>query len=661
MIDLISPLRIVIIYVILGIAWIYFSDTILLLLLPESTGRYLTQIQHYKGAAFILLSAGVLLLLLKRYWARLEASEKAYSRMFETSPQPMWIYDRSTYEFIEVNDAALYTYGYSREEFLQLTILDIRPTEDIRQLMSSQVTTKEGYNKAGTWRHVRKNKTIMYVNVQAYGTNFQGKNAEVVCVWDVTDKYLADQALQEQKGILSTIINSTQDLIWSVDRSKRFLAFNEAFHSIINNLYGIYLEVGHPQPAVESEEQFAKWQKIYDRSLDGEKVVMMEERNLPEVGQIFTETTFNPIFQDDKVVGVACFARDVTETKQRQIELKKAVERYDMVNLATNDAIWDWDLVLNKVVWNNNVQTLFGYNYLIDEDSRWKDHLHPEDAERVIESVYKAIYDGSTHWSAEFRFLRSDKTYRYVHARSYILQNAEGKSIRMIGSMRDIQDRKMQDEEIRKLSLVASLTANPVIILDAEGRIEWVNKSFELLSGYQLEDISGERPASFLHGEKTDMDTVAYIHKCIDTGKHCKVEVLNYSQWGEPYWVLTDITPVVNSEGNVERCVTIQTDITEKKKFEQQLEETNKHLMEVAYISSHRLRRPVASLLGVLALYDKENMGNPENRELIGFIDKLTQEMDAMLHELADKCNQIYLNTHPQESEANGENTGVEN
>ncbi|UYQ95906.1 PAS domain S-box protein [Chitinophaga horti] len=649
MIDVISPARIVLVYVILSLLWIYFSDTMLLYVFEDPTAAALTQVQHFKGAGYILLTGVLLLWLLKGYWHRIKETDTAYSRIFETSPQPMWIFDKKTYAFLEVNDAALYAYGYSRDEFLNLTILDIRPTEDIQKIMTSQVTTKEGYQKAGMWRHLRKDRSIMYVNVQAYGTNFQGHEAEVVCVWDMTEKYLADEALKEQKRVLSTIINSTEDLIWSVNKHKRFVAFNKPFATIIGQMAGRPIEVGDDQPVVESEAQFQKWQQLYDRALEGEKIVLEEERFMPDLGQVFTETTFNPIFEGTDIVGVACFARDVTTTRQQAIQLKKAVERYDLVNLATNDAIWDWDLAEDKITWNDNVLLTFGYQYMIDDASHWKEHLHPDDAERVIESVFGAIYEGKTNWSAEFRFKTGNNTYRYVIARSYIMKNDKGQAVRMIGSMRDIQDRKSSEEEIRKLSLVASLTSNPVIILDHEGRIEWVNKAFELLSGYTLEEVNGQTPQSFLHGPDTNPDTVEEILRCIQQGRNCKAEVLNYSQWGEPYWVMADITPVVDDEGKVEKTITIQTNISEQKKFEQQLETTNRHLMEVAYISSHRLRRPVASLLGVMALFDKQNMNNPENGQLVSYIEKLTQEMDAMLHELADKCNQIYLNSHQQE------------
>ena len=138
------------------------------------------------------------------------------------------------------------------------------------------------------------------------------------------------------------------------------------------------------------------------------------------------------------------------------------------------------------------------------------------------------------------------------------------------------------------------------------------------------------------------------IQEKLSAGQPCIVEILNYNSDGEPYWVLMDITPVVDASGKVERHIIIQTNITEKKKFVQQLEEKNKLLMEVAYISSHRLRKPVASMLGVMLLMDKENLCNPENERLIGFIEQLTNDMDAMLHELADKCNLIYRTERSQ-------------
>src|SRR5947209_659186 len=83
----------------------------------------------------------------------LRNSEARYRLLFESNPVPMWVYDRETLSFLAVNEAATHHYGYSREEFLSMTIKDVRPPEDIPALLNNIPTASSGINQSGAWRH----------------------------------------------------------------------------------------------------------------------------------------------------------------------------------------------------------------------------------------------------------------------------------------------------------------------------------------------------------------------------------------------------------------------------------------------------------------------------------------------------------------------------
>jgi PAS domain S-box-containing protein len=120
-----------------------------------------------------------LYVLLKSYRRKLNASEKAYTRLFLENPQPMWIYRKSDFRFLEVNDAAIELYGYTRDEFLQMTILEIRPKEDIaRVLENRERQTSPGYSPSGMWRHFKKDGSLMYVKIESFALNYNGEPAE---------------------------------------------------------------------------------------------------------------------------------------------------------------------------------------------------------------------------------------------------------------------------------------------------------------------------------------------------------------------------------------------------------------------------------------------------------------------------------------------------
>jgi PAS domain S-box-containing protein len=575
--------------------------------------------------------------LLKANQNKLETSEKAYIRMFRENPQPMWIYSKKDFCFLEVNDAAIQLYGYTREEFLKMTILDIRPQEDARKLQETRLgDAGTGYTPSGIWRHYKKDGSLMYVRVESFVITYQEEPAEVISIFDVTAAYLAGEALDKKEQLLKTIINSSQNMIWAVNTQLEFIATNRIFKDRASLLEGI-------------DEPSLFWKTYYEKSLNGEKQLIHFESGTAEEERRHLEITFDPIIHNGTITGVACMAWDVTEEKLHEQALKKALERYDIVTMATNDAIWDFDLLKNRVTWNDNALHFFGFSNRDEEVDYWASRIHPEDSKYIMDSVYEAISEGQNHWRGEYRLLDLKGQYRHVISRGYIVYNEKKEPVRMIGAMQDVEDMILKNEEIRRLSLVASMTHNPVIITDRHASIEWVNKSFEDLTGYTLEDVKGMKPHAFLHGPGTDALTVNEIKEKLATSQPCVVEILNYTSTGEPYWVIMDITPIVDASGRVERHIIIQTNITEKKKIVQQLEEKNRLLTEVAFISSHRLRMPVASMLGVFAQLDTENLANPDNLPFLRYIEKLVTDMDDMLHEMADKCNQIYSKSKPNE------------
>ncbi len=124
---------------------------------------------------------------------------KSLYQMFVDSPQPMWIYDLETLKFLEVNQAAILHYGYSREEFLSMTIKEIRPPEDVPLLLENVATTTHPYNDAGIWRHIKKDGETIYVNIKSHKVLFNKRNARHVLANDITDIKKAQDALADSE------------------------------------------------------------------------------------------------------------------------------------------------------------------------------------------------------------------------------------------------------------------------------------------------------------------------------------------------------------------------------------------------------------------------------------------------------------------------------
>jgi len=137
-------------------------------------------------------------------------------------------------------------------------------------------------------------------------------------------------------------------------------------------------------------------------------------------------------------VASVAIAKDKREKSARDME-----ERYRLLNLATNDVVWDWDVKLNTLWWGEGLQRLLGYPeaQVKDQLSWWLQRVHPEDRERVDASLHAAAEHG-TSWNEDYRFLRHDGRYADIQDRGHVMRDASGTTVRMIGTMQDITERK---------------------------------------------------------------------------------------------------------------------------------------------------------------------------------------------------------------------------
>jgi PAS domain S-box-containing protein len=134
--------------------------------------------------------------------AELRDSEERYRLLFESTPQPIWVYDEETLAFLAVNKAAVTTYGYSREEFLSMTIDDIRSEEEVPALLIKTATGIDEPVISSPWRHRRKDLSSIYVEMTSHPLVFNGRQARLVIASDVTERKLLDEKQQQMHETL---------------------------------------------------------------------------------------------------------------------------------------------------------------------------------------------------------------------------------------------------------------------------------------------------------------------------------------------------------------------------------------------------------------------------------------------------------------------------
>ena len=260
-------------------------------------------------------------------------------------------------------------------------------------------------------------------------------------------------------------------------------------------------------------------------------------------------------------------------------ELARSESRYALAVLGTDHGIWDWDIASGRVYYSHQFRALLGFEGDEFEPTyaAWESRLHPDDRPRVVAAI-EAHLKGDAGYDVEYRLGSKDRGDLWFHSRGQATWDASGTAVRMAGGISNITERKRAVEalrrgeaEARRLALVASRTDNAVVITDEAGRVEWVNEGFTRLTGYRLEEILGRKPGSFLQGPDTDPATVAKVRRRLAEGLGFQVEILNYDRSGRPYWLAIDAQPIRDESGRLTNFIAIESDISERKRREDEL------------------------------------------------------------------------------------------
>ncbi len=323
-------LRVALTYAAVAAAWIVLSDAALSAMGIDGSAPW----QTVKGIGFVLVTGGALFMIVKRATAAafrasrdaeeahrgLAASERRYRQLFEANPRPMWVYDLDTLAFIDVNDAAVGHYGYTREEFLGMTIADIRPAEDVPDLLRNVAEVTEGVDFAGTWRHRTKDGRIIVVEITSHVLEHEGRRAELVLADDVTALVEATAELSRTARRLSALVETSPVAIVIVDKEGRVTLWNAAAERI----FGWTQEqvLGVPVPIVPDDERETFRQGLA-YTLDGGGAQRIESKSVTRDGRLIDTVVYTgPLCGDsgevEEVIGMLV---DVSERTRAEAEL----------------------------------------------------------------------------------------------------------------------------------------------------------------------------------------------------------------------------------------------------------------------------------------------------------------------------------------------------
>jgi PAS domain S-box-containing protein len=477
-------LRIVITYAIVSAIYIYTSDHLLRLF--TSDVGILSQLQTYKGLGFIVITSALLYILVKNnikttssYYQRildikelsdteLMRSREEYMLLFNNSPLPTWLFDLETLCFIMVNDAACELYGYSREEFLSMTIRDIRPIDDIPSMETAVSSSihNEKYTFDNIFRHQKKNGEIIQVKIKIAYVNFENRKVRLASVTDISAEMQIQAKLIETNSRLRMASEIAGLGYWTNDLIEQKIQWTDEVYSIFEldpSTFQLSLdnirERFHPEDRQEFDLELGT---IFETNAIRES----ERRIISGSGKIKWVLERIYLTKDNNGIPVRIegIVLDITKRKLNEQSIRESNERFKLLTKATVEAIIDWDIQNNEVIWGEGFHTMLGYDLKENNFRLWSDNIHPDDRKKVLYDLNKTMSDPTKQFfNAEFRFLKANGDVAYVQHRGIFIRDEHGRATRALGAMIDLTEgltrlRKieLQDKALKEIAWTQS-------------------------------------------------------------------------------------------------------------------------------------------------------------------------------------------------------------
>jgi len=518
----------------------------------------------------------------------LRSSEENYRFMFDHNPQPMVIYDLETLAFLEVNQSAVDQYGYSREEFLSMTLRDIHPAEDIPILLADIELARRSDNPTGEWRHVKKNGKLSSVEIRSHSVCYHGKNARHILIHDITERKRAEEALMEERKLFMagpTVVFRWQpgppwQVTYASPNTKKLLGYPaEAFTS--GSLS--FADIIHPDDVgrlAEEQRRFIQNERAY---YEQEYRLRRSDGQFLWVHDFTRTVVINGSRQDHGYI------TDITERKRAEEAHLKSERQYRQLIETMQDGVYRSSHEGRFLEVNPAMVKILGYDSV--------DELLAID---IPSQLYFALEDRQSAALKEkleemgvFRLRKKDGSEIWVedHGRHVVAE--DGTVLYHEGILRDITDRKRAEEELRVAKMVVENSPTVIFRWLAElgWPVEYVTENVTLF-GFKKEELMHKKTtfAEIVHPDDRERTSGEIDQHLLRGEDQFWLEYRLVSPKGEAHWVDDHTTVIRDATGKVLHYEGTITDISERKQLEAEVERAR---MDFIFAVSHELKTPL--------------------------------------------------------------------
>lgn len=359
----------------------------------------------------------------------------------------MYVIDRETLCFLEVNAAAIQQYGYSREEFLRMRVTDIRPAEDVPRLLESIQSYRELVASRGHWRHRRKSGVVFDVEVTTQSIRFAGRVAVLAVGLDVTERRAAEEKVAERTAYLQALTENNPLGIVTVDADRRIQMCNPVFE----RLFGYSLAEIHDKtldsllaPPGQEREMIG----LIDRAESGEVVRATSKRRRRDGSLVDVQILGVPLLVNGKAMGSFGMYEDITERLHAEEAQRSIEEKYRRIFENAVEGFFESTPAGHFVTVNPAMARIAGYSSpeeMIREVRDIGQQLYVEPETR--KDVKRKLEEDGILEGYECHMLRKDGSKIWISMNVRALRDASGKILTHYGTAVDITERKRSDLE----------------------------------------------------------------------------------------------------------------------------------------------------------------------------------------------------------------------
>lgn len=514
--------------------------------------------------------------------AALRESEARYRQLFATNPLPLWVFDLETLAFLAVNDAAIRHYGYSQDEFLRMTIKDIRPAEDVPALLDDLAQATAGLSETQSWRHRKKDGTLIDVEITAHDIQFGARPARLVLANDVTERKRAEESLRLYNQRLTTLHTIDRNIL-AAQSPEKIAQF--VLDSIVSQMSVWSAGITIVDLDAGEAEVIASYQRDQKPWPVGARVLLKD----------FPEADIQGL-QEDKIQVVDEVLDLPTLSAGMRAEYAAGVRSYIVVPLNAQ----------GRLIGSLNLSSDQPYAF-----TREQIEMSGEVADQLAIAIQQARFS------------------------EQIQRHAAELEQRVIERTSELQSAKERVEAILNNS------SDAIVLASFDGVMQQVNPAFNRLFGYPNGEAFGQSLLTLVSPDDVDI-LLAALSAVVNTAKPSRVEITGRSQDGALFDADVVLAAVLQNS-KVHGIVCGWRDISERKQMEQELraalekeKELNEFKSRFSSMVSHEFRTPLAVILtstGLLERYS-QRMTEEKKQEHLTQIQTQVQRLVGLLDDV---------------------------